>query len=75
MTCVGASAGGSNQTSAETDNVAVGPSPVEGEGPVLDPQDLLSPPPFSQPSQSVEEEVDVLGEEGDLPPPKRAKQE
>lgn len=75
MCCTGVAAAGKSQTSAEANRVTVDPSAVEGEGPALDPQDLLSPAPLSRPSQSAEEEVDVLGEEGDLPLAKRSKRE
>lgn len=72
---IGGATAGKTQTGAEADKVTVPTSPVEGEEPSLNPQDLLSTTPLSCPSQqSVEEEVDVLGEEGDLPPTKRAKQ-
>lgn len=61
---------------AEVESVPVDSSPEEVQGPVLDPQDLLSPPlQQQQSSQLAEEEVDVLGEEADLPPSKRPKQE
>ena len=72
--CVGPVAAIRDQSGAEANRVTMDPSPGEGRGAVLDPHDLLNPP-LQHSSLPAEEEVDVLGEDGDLPPAKRPKQD